>query len=370
MSAKQALGGLPSRDDGFAQTAGFISRVGDYAFSLSKKTAAGTELSDEEHENLQKFSEAASVLSQNLTELQAEINDGSLTIEELNSVKNRAAKKGEEATEAANASFSERIKVAEDEFPELPTLIYDGPFSSHIDGMKPKALEGQDEVTQEDAQRIAAEFIGRQHLTFEGERAGNLPVYIFTLPLNGDTMCVEVSKQGGQIVNTYSSHESGDPKITIEEAADIAEKYLREKGLENLVESYRMSIGNTVTVNFAYKQGEVICYPDLIKIEVARDTGDVTGYEAQGYIMHHTEREIPEPQVLEEDAQAKVSKKLKVLSSGLAIIPTNGRNEVFCREFKCEADDGRHYIVYINAETGAEERILILIESENGTLAM
>jgi hypothetical protein len=43
---------------------------------------------------------------------------------------------------------------------------------------------------------------------------------------------------------------------------------------------------------------------------------------------------------------------------------------VFCHEFKCEAEDGRHYITYVNAENGRVERILILIESENGTLAM
>ena len=131
-----------------------------------------------------------------------------------------------------------------------------------------------------------------------------------------------------------------------------------------------MSIDGTVTVNYAYEQGGVVFYTDLIKVEVARDTGDVTGYEAQGYVMHHHERNLPEPQVSAEQAQEKVSKNLTVLSTGLALIPTDGRNEVFVHEFKCEAEDGRHYIVYVNAETGREERVIVLIESENGTLAM
>ncbi|MDR0906312.1 MAG: germination protein YpeB [Oscillospiraceae bacterium] len=366
MSAKQALGELPNRDDGFQQTSGFIAKVGDYAFSLSKKTARGEELTEEEKENVRKLSDAASVLSGNLTGVLSEVNDGSLTLEELGEIERRASKRGD----AATGAFSERIKVAEDEFPEMPTLIYDGPFSSHIEGMMPKFLEGKAEVSQEDARKAAADFLGFDNLSYDGERAGNLPVYIFSLPLYGGTSSVEVSKRGGEIVNVYSSRISGDPTITADEAVEIAKKFLADRGLTSLAESYRMSQNNTVTVNFAHTQGGVICYTDLIKVSVARDTGNVVGYEAQGYVMHHREREIPEPQVSEEDAQAKVSKRLKVLSTGLAIIPTDGRNEVFTREFKCEAEDGRHYIVYINAETGREERVIILVESENGTLAM
>jgi len=373
MAARQALGELPQQDEGFAATAKFIATVGDYAFTLSKKTAGGELVTDEEMANLQQLSDAASVLSGNLTELMAELNGGTLTLAELNNVKARASRSGAEVAnvnEVASGTFSERMSVAQNEFPEMPSLIYDGPFSSHIDGMKPLFLEGRDEISQDEAQKIAEEFVGLSGLEFDGERTGNLPVFIFSLPQYGGTSSVEVSKQGGEIVNFYSSHETGEHAITLGEAAEIARKFLDDHGIENLTETYRMSTGGTVTVNYAYEQDGVVCYTDLIKVEVARDTGDVTGYEAQGYVMHHHERELPEPSVSEEDARAKVSPRLKVLSAGLAVIPTDGRNEVFVREFKCEAEDGRHYIVYVNAETGREERVIILVESENGTLAM
>ena len=60
---------------------------------------------------------------------------------------------------------------------------------------------------------------------------------------------------------------------------------------------------------------------------------------------------------------------LKVLAHEMAVIPTSGKNEAFCHEFKCE-NGGNRYIVYINAETGNEEKILILLENENGTLTI
>ena len=84
--------------------------------------------------------------------------------------------------------------------------------------------------------------------------------------------------------------------------------------------------------------------------------------------MSHTERELPEVLVTREQAQENVSEELEILSHNLAVIPTGGKYEVLCHEFKCETEDGRHCIVYVNAQTGNEEKILVLIESESGTL--
>ena len=129
-----------------------------------------------------------------------------------------------------------------------------------------------------------------------------------------------------------------------------------------------MTNGNVCTVNFAYIQEGVVCYPDLIKVSVALDNGEVTGFETTGYVMSHTERTFPEMKISADEAEDKVSDELEVLSYGVAVIPTDGKYEVLCHEFKCETEDKRHCIVYINAETGAEEKIFVLIESESGTL--
>jgi germination protein YpeB len=137
-----------------------------------------------------------------------------------------------------------------------------------------------------------------------------------------------------------------------------------------MVKSYEIIDGNRLVVNFAYTADSVICYPDLIKVYVALDNGKIVGFEAQGYVMNHIKRDIPAVEISETDARSKVSPHLTVLSHQLAIIPTTGKNEVFCHEFKCENGDGSHYIVYVNAVTGAEEKILILLEDENGTLTV
>ncbi|MGN1003562.1 MAG: germination protein YpeB, partial [Oscillospiraceae bacterium] len=77
---------------------------------------------------------------------------------------------------------------------------------------------------------------------------------------------------------------------------------------------------------------------------------------------------MPAPAVSEDAARAVVSSDLEVLTHQLALIPTGGEYEVLCHEFKCRTPEDTHVIVYVNAATGSEEKILLLVEDETGTL--
>ena len=52
------------------------------------------------------------------------------------------------------------------------------------------------------------------------------------------------------------------------------------------------------------------------------------------------------------------------------MIPTAGQHEVLCYEFVCTDSAGGRCIVYVNAETGEQQKILILLEDENGSLTI
>ena len=92
-------------------------------------------------------------------------------------------------------------------------------------------------------------------------------------------------------------------------------------------------------------------YPDLIKVKIALDNGEIVGFESKGYIMNHTERDIPEPKLTEEQVRANFTGKRDLSTVGLAIIPTNFGTEIFCYELKGKLND-RDFLVYINAEAG------------------
>ena len=146
--------------------------------------------------------------------------------------------------------------------------------------------------------------------------------------------------------------------------------YLESLGIENMESTYYEEYNNVLCVNFAYKDGDVICYTDLIKVSVALDNGEIMGFDGRGFIVNHYDRNIPEPSIPQTEAQQKLSPFLRVSGSKLALIPTDATDEKLCWEFKCGTDDDETILVYINAETGAEEDILILLITDSGTLTI
>ena len=357
-SARMIMGELPFYGE-LEKTASFLTNVGDYAFMLSKSAASGESYTDEQYENMKQLSQVAEVLSYNLTQLMYEIDNGSVTLSALKSADN-----------AAEGALSESMKTVESEFPEVPSLIYDGPFSEHIQTMKPVYLEETEEVSEEAAKKALSGLleISADKIVCSGIRGGNLPVYMLESETEYGGIYAEVSVQGGVVIEIMVSRNVENAELSQENAVEIARTFLEKAGFDNMTESYYMTNGNVCTVNFAYMQEDTVCYPDLVKVSVALDNGQVTGFETTGYVMSHTERDLAEIRVTEDEAREKVSKELEILSHGMAVIPTDGKYEVLCHEFKCETEDERHCIVYVNAANGKEEKILILIENESGTL--
>ena len=91
--------------------------------------------------------------------------------------------------------------------------------------------------------------------------------------------------------------------------------------------------------------------------------------ESKGYLMNHRQREISDILLTEEQAEEKVSTHLEVEGVSLAVVPKDSMREVLCYEFRGTYMD-KNFIVYINAENGREEEIMLLIESESGILTI
>ena len=369
MTAQMSLGALPFHGEELERTSGFISRVGDYAFSLSRAAANGSGYTPEQLEALRGLSETATVLSDNLEGLRTELQAGTLRMGELDAA-SRALLRTEAETVPA---LGDSMRLIEREFPELPSLIYDGPFSEHLTGRTPRALEGLPEVDEETARDAAARFLGipRARVYPTCDCGGELPCYGFGT--DGEDGCdafLAVTKQGGRVLAYLTSRPVGTAGVSAETAAESAKAFLLNAGYRGMEETYHMTQGGILTVNYAFRQGEALCYSDLVKVSVALDTGRVCGFEAKGYLFSHGPRDIPAAAVGAGEARSAVPETLEVLAEQLALVPSDGQYETLCHEFKCASEDGRHYIIYVNALTGAQHKILILLEDESGALTL
>ena len=258
------------------------------------------------------------------------------------------------------------FQQVEAEFPETPSLIYDGPFSQHLTGKTPKMTAHAAPVEEGQALEYARSATGWGDLELTGTVEGNLPCFTCTSPDGLRT--AQITRQGGFLATAVDRTAPGEAALTEREGVQAARRVLEGLGYADMAESYWQRYDNTLTVNFCYAPEGVRMYPDLVKVSVSLSDGSLTGFEAQGYLTNHCERDLSAPAVDRETARQRVSPLLTVIGTHLAVIPSRGEHEVLCWEFLCENGDGEHVITCINAATGAEEKLLLLIEDENGTL--
>lgn len=369
MAAQSALGELPYGNVELEQTASFLAKTGDYALALAGAVESGQVCTQEHRDTLQSLSQSAAQISEILQSIQEDLTAGTLEPESLEQVQERLTAAGQEGEQVESGSA---FQTAEADFPEVPSLIYDGPFSEHLSNRSPRMLEGLPQVDEQTAKEAAAAFLDLRSdiftLTSSGE--GTQPTYGFTAMVDGGQLYIEVTKQGGQILQLLSSRPVGEQAISRREGYDCAAEFLSSRGFQDMYPSYAIDQNGLLTIHFASRQDNVYCYPDLVKVQVALDTGDVVGFEAHGYLMNHGARELSAPTVSSEQATEQVPDSLEVLSTQLAIIPTGGEYEVLCHEFKCQSSSGSHVLVYVNAQSGDQERILLLLEDESGTLVI
>lgn len=369
LAAQTALGELPYGNVELEQTAAFFAKAGDYAMAMARGASGEGVCTDENRETLRGLAAAAGELSATLQELQLQLDGGALHPEDVAAVEARLAAAAEDGGQITGGSAFQTVEA---DFSQVPTLIYDGPFSEHLSSRTPQMLEGLPQVTEEEARRAAAAFAGLRAEVFTptSDGAGNLPAWGFSALADGGELYVEITKQGGQVLQMLSSRPVGEAALSRKEGVEQAASFLDAHGYQDMAPSYFLEGDGILTVHFAPVLDGVYCYPDLVKVGVALDNGDVVSFEAHGYLMNHGAREPAAPAVSADEAAERVDPSLTVLSRQLALIPTGGEYEVLCHEFKCQNADGGHVLVYVNAATGQQERILLLLEDENGTLVI
>lgn len=244
-------------------------------------------------------------------------------------------------------------------------------YSEHITSSEKRGLTG-DDISEEDAKKIAEEFIGVDKIKETKSNGfvenGNIPVYRFEIITNEDkTIGISISKKGGHVVFMNYDRDITGENITQQEAIQKGKEYLASKGFENMQETYSTKNNGFITVNYAYKQGNVIIYSDLIKVKIALDNGEIIGIETTGYLNCHYEREIPTNLITAEEASKNISQNVQMEVKGLAMIPTEFNTEVLCYEIKGKVNE-IEFLTYVNAQTGKEQDTLILMNTENGVL--
>ena len=366
--AQTYLGRLPLTHSTLKDTAKFLNQVGDFSYAMAKIHMDSGTLTKEQRNDFQRLNNSCSYLSQQLQEMNESVTSGEITFAEGSRESNEG-----NLDEAAENLVMRNFTTVQKEMEDYPKLIYDGPFSDHISEIEPKWIEGE-KITIEEGQKKAIEFIGSENVE-EVENSGNIEgvikAYKYNIKIKDqeESAYVEITQKGGHVLKAMMNRLPHEQKLSMEEAQKKADEFLKEKGYKNMENSYYQKYSNVGVFNYAYTEGDVLCYPDLIKVQIALDNGGFLGIEAQGFHYAHHERKIEKPVITMEQAKENLIEDFELTSERLAIIPTDFKSEVLCYELK-GTYNYKWFIIYINAKTGEEEQILQIIEADESVLTL
>ena len=364
--AQTYLANLPIESQELEKTEKFLNQVSDYSYTLSRKNIKGEDLNEEELKNLEELHGYSMDLKNVLNQLGTDLEQGSITWKDLKSDAN------EEFAQAVSSNL-DIFGSLEEDFHEYSGLIYDGAFSEHLTSTEPKGLTG-DDISEEEAKNKINSVFGSENIKEISSLGVNenseLPSYNFSLKNQKDeNITIAITKKGGHIVYFNCNRDVQEEKLSYEDANKKGLEFLNNLHVNNMKETYYLNENGIITINYAYLQDNVVMYPDLIKVKIALDNGEILGIETKGYLNNHTERKISKNIISIDEAKKKLNKNLNIQSEVMAIIPTEYKTEILCYEFKGKVDDNE-FLVYINAQTGDEEDILIIYNTPNGVLTM
>lgn len=355
-SAKEALGALPTGELQLETAYRFLSQAGDYAMSLSARVLAGETLTDQERANAAALEKTAISLRDYVDDAIWKYRTGRLSPRQLMEA------------DAGAAALVSGFENLDETVTGYPTLIYDGPFSDHLLSRVPAMTRGARPVSEAEARQIAAKAaaLSPEELTRQDDENSVMPSYVFC----SREICVGVTKAGGYVTYLLDGRALGDERLRQDAIFQRAEKFLDGLGLKDMRATYFEKADGVCTINYAATQDGITLYTDLVKVGVALDDGAIVYYDARGYLMNHKARELSPPALTAGQAATSLSPLLNIGASRLALIPTPGQNEALTYEFTASPKDdpAQQILVYVNAATGAEENILLLVKTPGGTL--
>ena len=352
MLMESALERIPVDAATSTDISSFVNRTGSYARTLLAKIANGKQLNETEMNTIVYLSDINSKIYGELNELATHMTEGQLR-DFLN------GSQGE-----VSDMFGQVGKDTKTESEE----IVDAPFSGEGNVGENK-LAGEAEVSEARAEELVKQYLSGYHIRdtrYTGETvARELACYNFVLTDENDVeIYAQITKNGGKLVffDTYEVCEQKN--FDIETCDTLAREFLSSLGIKNVEAVWLSDAGMVADITYVGMEDGVRAYPDMIRVRVCESKGRVVGIEASGYLLNSADRTF-EAGMSEEEAREYLNGSLEAQTGHLALIPVNGE-EILAYEFFCKSGE-TEYVVYLDANTGAEVQMFRVRQSANGS---
>lgn len=366
-TAQAALGQLPLGSVDLSRTKNFVAKAAAFTYGLAiKRDLRQKPLTEKEWTTLRDLQKTASYVSDRLATLQDRMIRGDDRWLDVDRHDTKAAVGGQDLqTNNVTKSFM----MLEDGMKRLPDPDFEGNMLNFK--QTPMGLTGSS-ITVQQGREIARRFVPngqRMRVTYEGRNRGDFPLYVYSLsPAATRTkgqraedsapIRVGVSVKGGHVVWMLRERPVTVARLNLNQAQKRAAAFLAAKGFDKTTTVARQSFENVATFSQAHVDSGYVVYPELFKVQVAQDNGEILAMEAAPYLtFHQPNKKIAQPKLNEAQARKKLNPHLKVASMRKAVILNDRYEKVPCWEATGTAG-GQRFRVYLSALNGMEEKIM------------
>lgn len=354
------VGQLPLTLLPFNKTEEFLAKIGDFSYRTAIRDLDKEPLTDEEYNHLKTLYKQSGDIQKELRQVQHLVLENNLRWMDVE----LALATNEPGDNTVIDGFK-TVEKTVSEYEESDLGVAFTNMKEEDEGFK--YLKGSN-ISKKEAVNIARRY---SHLkngevkVVENGKGSDYGFYSVSLqdPNNGLEANMDITKKGGYPIWYIMDRDIKKQVISLNDASNKAISFLKANGFEDLDLFESSQYDNTGVFTFVGKVDEVRIYPDSIRVKVALDNGDIIGVNAEDFLKSNHTREIPKPVLSEEKARAKINPNLKIQEYGLAVILNDLNEEVFCHEFLGTLGDDT-YRIYINAETGFEEKVEKLRNAE------
>lgn len=356
-AAQSNIGGLPLAFVPLSKTEKLLADTSDAASTLLTKTAQGEGGFDEKGiKALEELYNRAKILRKDMNKLGADILNKELNWTEVEVASLSAGSQLQDNT------IVDGFRLMEKKLEEYPEIN----LGENLTPVEPETREirGKQEISLKEAETIALNWwypVPGQHvakLSYEG--VGDIPTYgieISPLEKESGPVYIDISKLDGSVIWAMKNKATGEGKLDLNEGEKKASAFLEQHGLKNfvLVQTQKEDLMGIYT--FVPRQDKVLLYPDQVKIQVALDNGEVTGFEGTPFYMYHRQRDLPPAKLNEDSLRKMISPRLKVELIRPALIVSTWGKEILTWEVRGTFYEEK-FVIFYNADTGSEEAII------------
>lgn len=187
---------------------------------------------------------------------------------------------------------------------------------------------------------------------------GGFPLYYFEVTKqNGLKLNFGVSINGGHIIYALDGRLVQDKRLKPQEMIAKARQFLHKWGYTSVRQISGVDNDGTYIMDFAPIENGVALETELIKVSIAMDNGELTGFDAKNYWINHRERQFQQPKLSPAEARKQLAPGVEAGQPALSLVADRQGKERLTWAFQGQVDDQR-YLIYIDATDGREVNVL------------